>query len=119
MRGKVVSGTSRARKTKEGNAVAVAPPFEWEGFRRPTIGRLDTPGRIRREIVRLYRDARLGELDVGNASKLANILFLALRALESEAGPRELPRIVVCLEDPGEGFHLPGRDCPPESPAGT
>jgi hypothetical protein len=46
------------------------------------IGRLNTVEGIRREICRLYCESRRGELDVGAASKLANILFIAGRLLE-------------------------------------
>ena len=49
---------------------------------KPRCGRLNTVGRVRRELVRLYKEARAGTLDVNDASRLANILFLAARLLE-------------------------------------
>lgn len=51
---------------------------------KPRCGRLNTVGRVRRELIRLYKEARNGELDVNDASKLANILFLAARLLEGQ-----------------------------------
>jgi hypothetical protein len=47
--------------------------------RRP---RLDTVNKLRREIAHLYFLAREGTLDVGAASKLANILWIADRLIE-------------------------------------
>lgn len=44
--------------------------------------RLDTAWRVRREMGRLYLEARSGTLDVGDASKLANILALIGRQIE-------------------------------------
>ena len=52
--------------------------------RGPYIGKLDTVGRVRREVVRLYRLARRGEMDVVDASKLANVLLIAVRMLEGQ-----------------------------------
>jgi hypothetical protein len=58
------------------------------------IGRLDTVGRVRRELVKLYKAARRGELDIADASKLGNLLFLAARLLEGQ----ELEARVARLE---------------------
>ncbi len=44
--------------------------------------RLDTVGDARREVAKLYRMAREGELDISDASKLANILALIARMVE-------------------------------------
>jgi hypothetical protein len=48
------------------------------------IGRLDSVGGVRREICRLYKEARRGTLGTTEASKLANILFIAGRLLEGQ-----------------------------------
>ena len=44
--------------------------------------RLDTMVRVRRELARVYREARAGTLDVADASKLANILQIMGRMIE-------------------------------------
>jgi hypothetical protein len=59
-----------------------------EGEGPPTLGRAKYVGRlntiegVRRELARLYIEARRGELRVGEASKLGNLLFLIGRLLE-------------------------------------
>lgn len=47
--------------------------------------RLDNACDVRRELARLYRQARMNEVDVVDASRLANILSLLLRAIETSA----------------------------------
>ncbi len=67
------------------------------------IGRLDTVGGVVTELGRVYRKARRGELDVGDATRLAYILREIRCALEAsdiekrldalerlETGPRRL-----------------------------
>ncbi len=44
--------------------------------------RLDTMLRVRRELAKVYREARMGALDVAAASKLANILQIMGRMIE-------------------------------------
>jgi len=46
------------------------------------IGRLDTIGGVVTELGRVYREARRGELDVGDATRLAYILREIRCALE-------------------------------------
>ncbi len=60
----------------------------------PGPGRLDTVTRVRRELARLYREARAGSLDVGDASKLAHILQILGRMIEGA----ELEARVEALE---------------------
>ena len=48
------------------------------------IGRLNTVAGVRREICRLYREARTGSVLVADASKLANILYIAGRLLQGQ-----------------------------------
>lgn len=66
---------------------AVAPPS-------PGVYRLNTVGGVRREICRLYREARSGGVAVADASRLGNLLFLAARLLEGA----ELEARVQALE---------------------
>jgi hypothetical protein len=49
----------------------------------PRRARLDTMARVRRELARVYREARAGGLDVADASKLANILQIMGRMIET------------------------------------
>ena len=49
----------------------------------PPRARLDTMARVRRELARVYREARAGTLDVADASKLANILQIMGRMIET------------------------------------
>ena len=48
----------------------------------PVVGRLDTLPRCRKELVRLYREARLGELATGDATRLAHIVGLVGKMLQ-------------------------------------
>ena len=65
-----------AEKPKRGNGLAHTPA------RARMRERLDTLPRIRREMTRLYIDGRDGRRDVGDVSKLANVLGLIGRAIE-------------------------------------
>lgn len=56
---------------------------------------LRTNQEVRREIARLYLSARRGELDVGDASKLANILSILGRLINSDQTEERL----ASLED--------------------
>jgi hypothetical protein len=60
---------------------------------RPRL-RLDSLDRVRRELTKIYRQGRDGERDVGDSSKLANILALIARILEGT----ELEKRVAALE---------------------
>jgi hypothetical protein len=53
---------------------------------------------VRRELARLYKEARAGGLDVGDASKLANILQILGRMIEGSV----LEQRVVELERQAE-----------------
>ncbi|MGL4961455.1 MAG: hypothetical protein ACRC67_09495 [Inquilinus sp.] len=48
----------------------------------PRIRRLTSVGAVAGELAHVYRMARRGELDVADASRLANILSLLRQALE-------------------------------------
>jgi transcription initiation factor TFIIIB Brf1 subunit/transcription initiation factor TFIIB len=49
----------------------------------PRVGRLDTQPRVRRELARLYREARRGTVSTADASKLANVLSILSRMIEN------------------------------------
>ena len=51
--------------------------------RRPPTPRLDSAARVRRVLARLYGEARAGTLAVGDASKLANVLQILGRMIET------------------------------------
>ncbi len=54
------------------------------------IGRLNTVGGVVTELGRIYRQARRGELDVGDATRLASILREIRCALEASEIERRL-----------------------------
>jgi hypothetical protein len=56
--------------------------------------RLDSLDRVRRELVKIYRQGRNGDRDVGDASKLANILTMIARILEGS----DLEKRITALE---------------------
>ncbi len=65
----------------------------------PRTGRLDTLPRVRRELVRLYTDARQGRLDPRDASRLASVLAIVGRMIEGG----ELEARLAELETLAEG----------------
>ena len=54
-----------------------------ERKRKPRIGPLDTVGGVVTELGRVYRQARRGDLDIGDATRLAYILRELRCALEA------------------------------------
>jgi hypothetical protein len=60
--------------------------------------RLDSLDRVRRELVKIYRQGRDGERDVSDASKLANILTMIARILEGS----DLEKRIAALEQAKE-----------------
>ena len=62
--------------------------------RVPTRLRLDSLDRVRFELVKVYRSARDGHRDVGDASKLAHILVAIARILEGS----DLEKRITALE---------------------
>ena len=63
------------------------------------LPRLDTIPKLRRELVRLYQDARRGEIPASDASKLASVLGLVARLIEGH----ELERRLDALERKAAG----------------
>lgn len=58
------------------------------------IGKLDTVGGIVRELGRLYREARRGQIDIADSTRLAFILKTIREALEAS----EIERRIAILE---------------------
>ena len=59
----------------------------------PPARGLERMAGVRRELARLYRQARGGALDVGEASKLANILQILGRMIEGSALEERLAEV--------------------------
>ena len=57
------------------------------------IGRLDTVGGVVTELGRVYRQARKGELDVGDATRLAMVLREIRCALEASDIERRIAEL--------------------------
>ena len=78
-----MSATVAARKpavpSQSGTDSRAAP----KANRKPPAPRLDSAARVRRELARLYGEARSGALAVGDASKLANVLQILGRMIET------------------------------------
>jgi hypothetical protein len=89
---------------RAGFLVTPAPDFPVMTItkRTPPSPRLENLAGVRRELARLYREARAGRLDVADASKLANILQVLGRMIEGA----ELEGRVEALEEAsaGEGW---------------
>jgi hypothetical protein len=65
-----------------------------------TVGRLHTLDSVRREMCRVYGEARRGKLDTGEASKLANVLSLIARLIEGGELERRIERLEAAPSDP-------------------
>ena len=68
--------------------------------RAQRVGRLDTVGRIVSEMGRLYRQARRGEINSADASRLASILALMRQGLEASDLEKRLAALEVEDEKP-------------------
>ena len=49
----------------------------------PRVGRLDSARDVRREAARLYRAGRRGDVSPSDAAKLASVLALLIRTIET------------------------------------
>jgi hypothetical protein len=78
-----MSATAAARKPAVPSHDGTNPRAEPGTNRRPPAPRLDSAIRVRRELARLYGEARAGTLAVGDASKLANVLQILGRMIET------------------------------------
>lgn len=61
--------------------------------------KLSTIDDVKRELARLYRSAKAGQMDVGNASKLANMLALLGRLIEGADLERRIAAIETAQHD--------------------
>jgi hypothetical protein len=67
------------------------------------VGPLNSVAGVRRELVRVYTEARRDELDVSDASKLANILFQIGRLIEGVDLETRLARLEAAANQPTWG----------------
>lgn len=65
-------------------------PHPQEGKARRVRVKLDSVTDARKEMAKLYREARAGKIDVQDASRLANILMLIGRMIEGSDFERRL-----------------------------
>ena len=63
------------------------------------VGRLDTADRVRRELARVYKDARCRRIEAGDASKLASVLGLIVRIVETSDIERRLDALEARIAD--------------------
>ena len=59
------------------------------------VGRLDTVDRVRRELVKVYKESRAGKIDAHTCARLASVLAIASRLIEG-AGIEDR---ILALED--------------------
>jgi hypothetical protein len=71
------------------------PSHPQEGKPRRIRVKLETVQDARKEMSKVYREARSGKVDISDASKLANILMLIGRMIESS----DLEKRIAALED--------------------
>lgn len=63
------------------------------------VGRLDTADRVRRELARVYKDARCRRIEAGDASKLASVLGLIVRIVETSDFERRIDALEARIAD--------------------
>ena len=57
------------------------------------VGKLDSARDIRKELARLYRSGRKGDLPASDCSKLASVLGLVLKSLEVNELTQRIERL--------------------------
>ena len=67
--------------------------------RKPKVGGLATVGDLRHETANLYRAARRGDVEAGDASKLASVLALLARLVEGDSFDERLTALETRLAD--------------------
>ncbi len=65
--------------------------------------RLLTIGDVKKELARLYREARAGQVDSQAASRLANMLSILGRLIEGSDLERRLEELEKALDEQGRG----------------
>ena len=86
---------------------------------RSRVGRLDTVQCWRKEVGRIYRAMRRGDLDPQDATKLAFVAQIGARLTEAEEQLREAARIATALEQhrtPAAQIEGPVPDAGPATP---
>ena len=73
------------------------------------IGPLTTMGEVAAELGRLYRQARRGDVAVGDASRLATILAVMRQCLESSELERRIGEMEEALNPASDGKVVPFR----------
>lgn len=66
----------------------------------PRVGRLDSIMAIRRELARVYKDARQGRLATADASRLGFLLGLLAKIIEGSALEQRLGALEMLLKGP-------------------
>jgi hypothetical protein len=59
----------------------------------PRPGALNSPARVRAEIARIYRAARIGEIEPLDGGRLAGILDILLKAIRDDETERRLEAV--------------------------
>ncbi|MBS0495799.1 MAG: hypothetical protein JSS31_18035 [Proteobacteria bacterium] len=80
-------GTMKTKEHRTAASESAAPP-------RLRL-RLGTAEDVRRELARLYREAKAGQRDVSDSSRLANMLQILARLIETS----DLEARIVALEE--------------------
>jgi hypothetical protein len=76
--------------SKSANNTGSAAPKPKERQRRVRIGKLTSVGRVAIELGRLYRQARYGEVETIEAYRLASVLSVMAKCLETSEFERRL-----------------------------
>jgi hypothetical protein len=79
--------------------------------RKPKIGGLSSLGDLRHEVACLYRSARRGDVEAGDASKLASVLALLARLVEGSDFDERLAEVERRLAEATGRVVAEGRRC--------
>lgn len=81
-------------------------------IRRKRVAKLENVGAVLTEMARLYREARRGELEAGDASKLNSILVAMRQGYEASTQIAELMAMVESLRAQVDEGNKPGAGMP-------
>ena len=79
--------------------------------RKPKVRGLETLADIKRETAHLYRSARRGDVEAGDASKLASVLGLLARLTEGDDFDSRLAAVEKMLAEATGRVAVEGRRC--------
>jgi hypothetical protein len=68
----------------------------------PTVGKLDTLTRVRRQMTRLYKEARTGTLETQEATRLCFLLVSIAKLIESSDLERRIEAMEATLSGIGK-----------------